>query len=113
MCRRGSPECEHQVQVLSSTPVDWVLAADCCYVDKEQEDAQGTGPSTPAFVRTCAGLCHAGTRCLVSFELRSEVVKQQFLAEAGKAFSSVVRLPTSALPKGCQVDHIELYELKL
>lgn len=31
----------------------------------------GTSPSTPAFVETCAGLCGAKTRCLVAFERRA------------------------------------------
>lgn len=36
-----------------------------------------------------AGLCHAGSRVLVSFELRSSAVKETFLAEAHKEFSQV------------------------
>lgn len=35
-----------------------------------------------------------------------------FLAEANLAFAKVTRVPTKSLPKGCQVEHIELYELQ-
>lgn len=31
---------------------------------------------------------------------------------AGPGGAQVVRIPPSALPKGCQVEHVELYELK-
>lgn len=96
-----------RVQALASTPIDYVLAADCCYIDNE-----GVSPSTEHFIRACHGLCSSNTKCLVSFELRSKQVKSTFLSEATKIFSSIERIPKSALPKGCQVEHIELYELK-
>ncbi|PNH12810.1 hypothetical protein TSOC_000233, partial [Tetrabaena socialis] len=91
---------------LASEPVDWVVAADCCYIDQE-----GTSPSTPHFIRTCAMLCGPTTRCLVCFELRSSEVQRVFLEEASKAFTRVERLPISTLPKPCQVEHILLYSL--
>lgn len=59
---------------LASTPIDWVLAADCCYVDGELEQHGGSSPSTTHFVRACHALCGPSTRCLVSFELRSSQV---------------------------------------
>lgn len=39
-------------------------------------------------------------------------VKSVFLAEASRAFNKVQRVPVKALPKGCQVEHIELYDLQ-
>lgn len=54
---------------------------------RAQEEA-GNGPSTEAFVRTCAALAGPNNaRVLVSFELRSEVVKQQFLCAAQQSFA--------------------------
>ncbi|KAG1670766.1 hypothetical protein FOA52_013993 [Chlamydomonas sp. UWO 241] len=100
---------EGVVSSLAGGGVDWVLAADCCYIDNE-----GESPSTPHFVRACHGLCaSASTKVLVSFELRSALVKSTFLREAGRGFARVKRVPAKALPKGCKVDHIELYELSL
>ncbi|GLC37860.1 hypothetical protein PLESTB_001483900 [Pleodorina starrii] len=102
----GKEGYEAVVARLASEPVDWVLAADCCYIDQE-----GTSPSTPHFVRTCALLCGPATRCLVCFELRSSEVQRVFVEEASKAFAKVERLPPHSLPKPCQVEHILLYEL--
>ncbi|GAX73872.1 hypothetical protein CEUSTIGMA_g1322.t1 [Chlamydomonas eustigma] len=103
----GKEGYEQVVSSLASAPVDWVLAADCCYIDNE-----GESPSTEHFIRTCHGLCGESTRCLVSFELRSNQVKSVFLKEAARAFSRVERIPSKSLPKGCQIDHIELYDLQ-
>lgn len=102
----GSPGYEDVARRLAADPLDWVLAADCCYIDQE-----GTSPSTPHFITTCALLCGPATRCLVCFELRSSEVQRVFLEEAAKAFSKVERLPPHALPRPCQVEHILLYEL--
>lgn len=65
----GKEGYEDIVRQLASSPIDWVLAADCCYIDNE-----GESPSTPHFIRACHGLCGESTRCLVSFELRSSQV---------------------------------------
>ncbi|MEW5306214.1 MAG: hypothetical protein WDW36_008696 [Sanguina aurantia] len=94
--------------VASLAPQEWVLAADCCYIDNE-----GDSPSTPHFVTACHGLCGPTTQCLVSFELRSEAVKEVFLRETARLFSKVTRIPTSSLPRGCRVEHIELYQLQI
>ncbi|KAG2439293.1 hypothetical protein HXX76_004652 [Chlamydomonas incerta] len=102
----GAPGYEAAVALLASEPVDWVVAADCCYIDQE-----GTSPSTPHFVNTCALLCGPTTRCLVCFELRSSEVQRVFVEESKKAFAKVERLPPHSLPKPCQVEHILLYEL--
>ncbi|GFH25971.1 uncharacterized protein HaLaN_24031 [Haematococcus lacustris] len=95
---------------LAAQPLDFILAADCVYIDQD-----GSSPSTPLFIQTCAILAASPgrPRCLVSFELRSQAVKEVFLEEAGRAFAKVVRIPSSQLPRGCQVAHIELYELSL
>ena len=115
----GKAGYEDTVRQLASVPVDWVLAADCCYIDnvgsgvgmvthwacsglcmtlvarvvkpwcndgmgKHTDNCfplrglmqEGESPSTPHFIRTCHGLCGDSTRCLVSFELRSNQVGQ-------------------------------------
>lgn len=63
--------CGRTVAALAADGVDWVIAADCCYVDNELAES----PSTAHFVAACAGLCGPATKCLVSFELRSQAVK--------------------------------------
>ncbi|KAJ9518920.1 hypothetical protein QJQ45_026231 [Haematococcus lacustris] len=125
---------------LAAQPLDFILAADCVYIDQVDHGPctralhmhpalaltaaashlthhaqDGSSPSTPLFIETCAILAASPgrPRCLVSFELRSQAVKEVFLEEAGRAFAKVVRIPSSQLPRGCQVAHIELYELSL
>ncbi|EFJ45363.1 hypothetical protein VOLCADRAFT_94143 [Volvox carteri f. nagariensis] len=128
----GKEGYDHVVARLASEPVDWCLAADCCYIDQASAGTcgdrhvavgllglcrprwgrgEGTSPSTPHFVRTCALLCGPITRCLVCFELRSSEVQRVFVEEASKAFAKVERLQPHSLPKPCQVEHILLYEL--
>lgn len=46
----GVPGYLEVVDRLAARPVDWVLAADCCYIDQD-----GTSPSTPAFIQACKG----------------------------------------------------------
>jgi len=105
----GSPGYVSEVRRLALAKYDYVLAADCCYIDNE-----GASPSTAHFIRTCAMLVSGGSpkcRCLVSFELRAAAVKATFLSEAARRFRKVLRVPVAQLPRGCQVEHIELYEL--
>jgi len=94
---------------ISQDPVDWVLAADCLYIDNE-----GQSPSIPHFVKACSILCGSSkreTKCLVSFELRSEEVKNQFLQAVAEHSLKAKLIPKGSLPRGCQIDYIELYEL--
>ncbi|KAF5825992.1 putative methyltransferase-domain-containing protein [Dunaliella salina] len=94
---------------IAQDPVDWVLAADCLYIDNE-----GQSPSIPHFVKACSILCGSNareTKCLVSFELRSEEVKHQFLQAVAENKMKAKLIPRSSLPRGCQIDYIELYEL--
>ena len=39
----GKEGYEDTVQRMASTPVDWVLAADCCYIDNVRLRAEGQG----------------------------------------------------------------------
>lgn len=115
----GAPGYMDAVATLAADGVDLVIAADCCYIDNELPP--GESPSTAHFVAAAAGLCAArggggggaatASRCLVSFELRSQEVKDTFLREAAAAFKHVARVPPEKLPRGCRVQHIELYEL--
>ena len=104
----GATGYRDRVASVASEPVDWILAADCCYIDNE-----GASPSTRHFIWTCHRLFNSpATRCLVSFELRSNLVKETFLDEGSKAFEHVQRVQPRDLPKSCQeAHHIELYEL--
>ena len=104
----GAPGYRDVVSSLASEQLDWILAADCCYIDNE-----GKSPSTRHFIWTCHRLSNSpSTRCLVSFELRSNLIKETFLEEGRKAFSEVKRVQPKDLPKSCQdAGHIELYEL--
>jgi predicted nicotinamide N-methyase len=104
----GAPGYRERVDLIVSEPVDWILAADCCYIDNE-----GTSPSTRHFIWTCHRLFSSPTtRCLVSFELRSQQIKETFLEESNKAFDHVRRVQPKDLPRSCQqAHHIELYEL--
>ncbi len=61
----------------------------CVCVRVRVPPQEGTSPSTPHFISTCALLCGPATRCLVCFELRSSEVQRVFLEEAAKAFSKV------------------------
>lgn len=84
---------------LAGSGVDLVVAADCCYIDQD-----GASPSTPAFVRTCAGLCGPDTRCLVSFERRApEVRRRTHLAHAAPSQPrrSMGRACARAAPSHC------------
>eukprot|EP00983_Pelagomonas_calceolata_P021912 687339-Pelagomonas_calceolata.AAC.2 len=75
---------------------------------------EGQSPSIPHFVKACSILCGSSkreTKCLVSFELRSEEVKNQFLQAVAEHSLKAKLIPKGSLPRGCQIDYIELYEL--
>ncbi len=94
--------------------IDYVLAADCCYIDQD-----GESPSTTHFVAAARALCTSQTTTvLVCFELRSETVKETFLREAQALFGHVARVNVPegvAMPVAYDSDtaHIELYELRV
>lgn len=52
----GKEGCEGIVSSLASTPVDWVLAADCCYIDNVRGHV-GDGASAPWLNCTPACAC--------------------------------------------------------
>jgi len=97
-----------RVGAMSDPPPEWILAADCCYIDND-----GISPSTSAFVETCAGLCGPGTRCLVAFERRSPEVRQCFLQEAKAKFRRVEMIPVSQFPPPLRLEYCDLWELRL
>ena len=100
----GCPGAERPIRNLAESRPEWVLAADCCYIDND-----GASPSTPAFVATCAALCAGGGRALVSFERRSPEVRRCFLEEARRAFGSVEMVPLARLP--LKLEYCDLWEL--
>lgn len=104
----GKPGWMNKVSRLADPPLDYVLAADCCYIDGD-----GDTPSTLHFVETLSGLCSSSrTRCLVASEQRAEEVRVVFLEEAGKRFSKVERI--SPLPPPFhRIDYIDLWELTI
>lgn len=115
-------------------PADFVLAADCCYVD-----GIGVTPSTEHFVRAARGLCGPSSSFLVASEIRSSEVRwssapprapssvrscmfdhthmswqvrDEMVALLHRHFGSVDKLPLRDLPPAFQIEHIELFECK-
>ena len=97
-----------KVKNLADPPPDYILAADCCYIDND-----GVSPSTPAFVETCAGLCGPHTRVLVAFERRSPEVRLCLIEEAEKVFRTVQMIPLTQLPLPLRLEYCDLWELRL
>lgn len=97
-----------KVEILRHPYPDYILAADCCYIDND-----GVSPSTEAFVKTCAGLAGPNTQTLVAFERRSPQVRKCFLEEATKLFTSVTKLSLNDLPIHLRLEYCDLWELKL
>ena len=96
------------VQTLATKQFDLVIASDCTYIDPD-----GHTPDDDHFMNACAGLCHAQTRCLITFEDRGRMLRESFLAAAHARFSIVQQVPRSCLPEGYQLEHIDLWELRL
>lgn len=97
-----------RVETLRHPSPDYILAADCCYIDND-----GISPSTPAFVQTCARLAGPNTKTLVAFERRSPQVRKCLLDEASKLFTSVTKLSLHNLPIPLRLEYCDLWELKL
>ena len=76
------------LRALGAPPPDYVIAADCLYVDPG-----GATPDAAAFVRACAALSGPGTRCLVALEERSADVMLAFYSCAEAAGFNLVRAP--------------------
>lgn len=104
----GAPGYMDVVASLASAGVDLVVATDCVYIDPD-----GSVPSSEHFMAACSGLCQSGTRVLISFETRSSELREHLLAAARAKFSRVEELPLTSLPQAYQLQHIELYEMRL
>jgi hypothetical protein len=99
-------------------PIDLIVATDCIY-----PDPSGTVPSSSGFMAAVQALCSSSsssssskhTRVLVSFEARSDELRQALLgaAAAVPGGCSVRQLEQQQLPEGYRCSHIELYELQL
>ena len=76
-------------------------------------DPDGNTPDDNHFMIACAGLCHQKTRCFVTFEDRGSVLRDSFLAAAHTKFQYVKQIPRTCLPQGYQLDHIDVWELRL
>ena len=76
------------LRALGDPPPDYVIAADCLYVDPA-----GATPDARAFVATCAALSGPRTRCYVALEERSGDVMREFFACAAAAGFGLVRGP--------------------
>jgi hypothetical protein len=97
--------------------IDLVVATDCIY-----PDPSGTVPSSSGFMAAVQALCSSSstssskrTRVLVSFEARSEELRQALLgaAAAVPGGCSVRQVEQQQLPEGYRCSHIELYELQV
>lgn len=92
-------------------PIDLIVGTDCIY-----PDPNGTVPSSSGFMAAVKALATPGrTRVLVSFEARSDELRQALLnaAAAVDGGCRVERLEEQQLPAVYRCKHIELYELKL
>jgi hypothetical protein len=90
-----------------------IVATDCIY-----PDPSGTVPSSTGFMAAIQALCSSSsnrTRVLVSFEARSDELRQALLgaAAAVPGGCNVQQLEQQLLPEGYRCSHIELYELQL
>lgn len=92
---------------LATPAPDFVLAADCCYIDGD-----GPTPSTEDFVLTCRTLCGPRTKVLVASERRADEVRRCFLEQAHMYFSSVQAIPVSKLPPPLRLEYVDLWELR-
>ena len=97
-----------QVAGLASQHMDIVVATDCTYIDPD-----GHTPDDNDFMKACAGLCQANTRCLVTFEDRGTVLRDGFLAAAQTKFTYIKQISRHTLPDNYQLEHIDLWELRL
>ena len=104
----GSKDYITTVAALAQQQYDYVVATDCTYIDPD-----GNTPDDSHFMVACAGLCHKRTRCYVTFEDRGSALRDSFLAAAHTKFSSVSQIARTDLPEGYQIEHIDLWELRL
>jgi hypothetical protein len=95
--------------ITSQGPIDLIVATDCIYPDPD-----GTVPSSAAFMAAVAALAVPGhTQCLLSFEARSDELRQALLSAAAAVQGScrLQQLQQEQLPAAYRSKHIELYEL--
>ncbi|KAL3138792.1 hypothetical protein ABBQ32_005634 [Trebouxia sp. C0010 RCD-2024] len=104
----GSKDCTNTVAALASKQYDYVVATDCTYIDPD-----GNTPDDNHFMTACAGLCHKQTTCFITFEDRGSALRNSFLAAAHAKFTFVKEISRGLLPPGYQMDHIDLWELRL
>lgn len=94
---------------LAQPAPDYILAADCCYVDPG-----GPTPDPAQFVATAAELAAPHTQLLMAHEVRSHGdVWPALEAACRRTFSVMEKLPMDKLPEGFRVPHIKLYQLQL
>ena len=104
----GTPEGLQAAVRLSNPPLDMVLACDCCY-----EDPRGPTPDPSEFAKAAHALCTPQTRCLITFETRSDTLRELLLANLHAHFRCVTEVSRTHIPEAFRVDHIEVYELRL
>ena len=104
----GSKDCQNIVAALAEKQYDYVVATDCTYIDPD-----GNTPDDNSFMTACAELCHKQTTCLITFEDRGSALRKSFLAAAHTKFTSVKEVARVLLPLEYQLDHIDLWELRL
>ncbi len=80
--------------------------------------AGGDGPTRcpPPHGACSGGLARASgraARALVTFEARSDAMREAFLGAARRRFARVRRVPAGDLPLDYRAEHVELYDLSL
>jgi Lysine methyltransferase len=90
---------------LGRTPVDWVIMSDCVYVNPS------TGEATPiqALLNVAAALSSRNTKCLMSFEARSNDLNALLQESVRSRFEDVQLIDTSS--QTFQGPHISIYQL--
>lgn len=93
---------------LACKPIDLVVATDCIYIDPD-----GNTPDVNHFMEACAGLCQANTKCFVTYEDRGTVLRNGFFTAACTKFRYVKQIHRQTLPTNYQLEHIDVWELRL
>jgi len=107
----GAEGWQGRVASLRERPVDYIVAADCVYIDRDGATKQS--PShVREFVQACLLLASEYTVCFIAFECRAHALRKEFLDHASSAFTQVRLLPQDVVSKGFQADHVELYCLQ-
>ncbi|BDA47437.1 probable EEF1A lysine methyltransferase 3 [Coccomyxa sp. Obi] len=101
------PNSMEVVETLRTPIPDFVIAADCLYIDEG-----GSTPDVEHFVRVCASLCGPSTQCFLAMEQRSTIVMEVFFAKAKDAGFDLERMADNVEMSSLQAGHITVLKLR-